>query len=380
MLTRSQVFLAVITLSLFGASWFYFLQDPHDKSTQESSSAMLPAENPLYAQVLKPRPFIFPQDHGPHPQHRVEWWYFTGNVQTESKRRFGYELTFFRFALTPKALTSPSSWRTNQQYMAHFALTDVENAQFYTDERFSRAGNGLAGAKTNNYHVWLYDWRAKAAQHPDSSINLSASSDEFAIELQLTPEKNIALQGIAGFSQKSEKPGFASHYYSYTRMATRGAINLKGQQFSVSGSSWMDREWISASLSSEQIGWDWFSLQLSDGTDVMLYRFRRKDGAQDRHNSGAIFKPDNSKITLNFSELEIEEADYWSSPHTNIRYPAKWQISVPSQQLELEITPLINDQELNFRYRYWEGAVSIEGKKDEQNISGVGYVELTGYR
>jgi predicted secreted hydrolase len=372
---------AFIISVLLALTWFFLApQKVYKPESNSSSNNILPEENILYAKVLKPRAFLFPQDHGPHPAYRIEWWYFTGNLRTETERKLGYELTFFRFAMTPEPTKGLSNWRSNQMYMAHFALTDVENQQFYTDERFSRAGNGLAGAATEKYHVWLYDWKAEVVEETGSVIHLSAKTDDFAIALRLDPEKDIALQGLDGFSRKSAAAGNASYYYSYTRMATTGTVQIKQHLFPVTGSSWMDREWTSASLSAQQIGWDWFALQLSDGSELMFYRFRRKDGKEDINNAGAIFNADASKTTLNFSDVEIETQDHWKSPHSNIRYPSKWHLSVPSQRLELEITPLINDQELNVTYRHWEGAVSIKGKKNGQAISGQGYVELTGYQ
>ncbi len=361
--------------------WFFLPQQNLIKpESKPSINDMVSTEKKAFAQVLKPRAFIFPQDHGAHPRYLIEWWYFTGNLQTDTQRKFGYELTFFRFALTAERQITASNWRNNQLYIAHFALTDVDNQQFYTDERFSRSGNGLAGAAKEKYHVWLYDWKAEAVDETGLALHLDAKNDEFAISLQLQSEKKIALQGLDGFSQKSPKAGNASYYYSYTRMATTGNIRMKQQQFSVTGTSWMDREWSSSSLSVQQMGWNWFALQLSDHSELMFYQFRRKDGKLDTNNSGAIFHADNSKTMLDFSDVVIKVLDHWKSPHSNITYPSKWQLSIPRLGLELEISPLINDQELNVTYRYWEGAVSINGKKNDRIISGQGYVELTGYQ
>jgi len=373
---------ALLIVALLVSSGLFLVQQrvtpPASKPT--SSNSLLSADNKAYARVLKPAAFTFPKDHGAHPEYHVEWWYFTGNLQSAAEQKFGYELTFFRFALTPDQPKSLSMWRDNQIYMAHFALTDVQDKHFYTDERFSRAGNDLAGADVEKYHVWLYDWKAEATDESGSVIHLEAKTDEFAISLNLKPEKKIALQGFEGYSKKNEELGNASYYYSYTRMATTGSIWVNQQSFDVSGSSWMDREWSSAALSAEQVGWDWFALQLSDHSELMFYRFRRKDGKQDIHNAGAIFNADDSKISLDYSDVSIKVLEHWKSPHSYISYPAKWHISIPSQRLELEITPLINDQELNHRYRYWEGAISVTGKKYDQPINGQGYVELTGYQ
>ncbi|NOR71486.1 MAG: carotenoid 1,2-hydratase [Methylomarinum sp.] len=377
---RLMLWVLIITVSL-ALSWFFLPQQNLTKPESKSSiNDIVSTERESFARVLKPRAFIFPQDHGPHPKYLIEWWYFTGNLQTDVGRKFGYELTFFRLALTPERQITASNWRNNQLYIAHFALTDVDNLQFYTDERFSRAGNDLAGAATEKYHVWLYDWKAEAIDETGLAINLEAKNDDFAIALRLDSKKKIALQGVDGFSRKSPKAGNASYYYSYTRMATTGSIQIKQQQFSVTGISWMDREWSSSSLSAQQTGWDWFALQLSDNSELMFYRFRRKDDSLDTNSSGAFFHADDSKTSLKFSDVAIKVLDYWISPHTNISYPSKWHLSIPRLGLELDISPLINDQELNVAYRYWEGAVSITGKKNDQFISGQGYVELTGYQ
>ncbi|MEF3075360.1 lipocalin-like domain-containing protein [Methylobacter sp. Wu1] len=332
-----------------------------------------------FARALKPRKFSFPLDHGAHDQYRTEWWYFTGNLSSAEGRRFGYELTFFRFALSPDAPASKSAWRSNQVYMAHLTLTDAEKNRFYTDERFSRAANGLAGASDKQYQVWLYDWSASARDSTDFPLRLSAKSDEFAIDFMLTPMKRPVFQGEGGLSRKSDEPGNASYYYSYTRLATEGSVRIGDTLFSVTGNSWMDREWSTSSLSKEQAGWDWFSLQLSDGSELMFYQLRRKDGRVDRNSSGSIVLADNVKVPLKAQDAAVEVLATWTSPHSKIRYPSLWRLSVPGQRLELDVAPLINDQELNVSVRYWEGAVSVKGTKNGRPVSGQGYVELTGY-
>jgi len=346
----------------------------------DSFSQVLSKDDKGFARVLKPKEFTFPPDHGPHNLYRSEWWYFTGNLKNPQGRQFGYELTFFRFALKPEMLESKSAWRTNQLYMAHLTLTDVEKGRFYTDERFSRAGNGLAGASNKKYQVWLYDWSAKTEGETDFPLSLKASSDDFAIDLLLTSPKTIVLQGDRGLSQKSREPGNASYYYSFPRLATEGSVSVAGNKFSVTGASWMDREWSTSALSDEQSGWDWFALQLSDNSELMFYQLRRKDGQPDNNSSGSFVLADNSKISLKERDVIIKLLDSWKSPHSKITYPSRWQLVVPAQNLEIEIMPLLNDQELNVSYRYWEGAVSVKGTKNGQPISGQGYVELAGYR
>ena len=346
----------------------------------DSFSTILSKDDKGFVRALKPKEFTFPPDHGPHNLYRSEWWYFTGNLKNPQDRKFGYELTFFRFALKPEKPESKSSWRSNQMYMAHLTLTDVEKGRFYTDERFSRAGNDLAGASTKKYQVWLYNWSARTEGDVDFPLRLQAKSDDFAIDLLLTSQKSYVLQGEQGLSQKSREPGNASYYYSYPRLETEGAVSVAGNKFSVTGTSWMDREWSTSALSDEQSGWDWFALQLSDNTELMFYQLRRKDDQPDSNSSGSLVLADNTKIVLKEHDVTIKILDNWQSPHSKITYPSRWHLTVPVQNLEVEVVPLINDQELNVSYRYWEGAVSVKGTKNGKPISGQGYVELAGYK
>jgi predicted secreted hydrolase len=346
----------------------------------ESLSDLLSNEDAHFERALNPRKFVFPRDHGPHDAFRTEWWYFTGNLDGADGRQFGYELTFFRFALSDKIRVSPSAWRTNQLYMAHLTLTDAQAKRFYTDERFSRAANGLAGAESDSYHVWLYDWSAKAENPTDFPLRLRAKSGQFAVDLLLESHKGPVLQGEDGLSRKSAESGNASYYYSYTRLATRGSLRIADKEYPVTGDSWMDREWSTSALSRDQSGWDWFALQFSDNSELMFYRLRRKDGRQDEFSAGSLVRADGAKAMLKRQDVIIEETGQWLSPHTKIRYPSGWRLRVPGQRLAVEIVPLIDDQELNVSVRYWEGAVKISGTKQGQPISGRGYVELAGYR
>jgi len=384
---------AVLTLILLVIVWWQPFISPADfklvadsffsktlSKKDDSFTNVLSKDDKGFARALNPRKFSFPTDHGPHNPFRTEWWYFTGNLKNPQGRKFGYELTFFRFALKAQMPASKSAWRTNQLYMAHLTLTDVENNRFYTDERISRAGNDLAGASNKKYQVWLYDWSARTEGEADFPLRLQAKSDIFAIDLLLKSQKSYVLQGDQGLSQKSREPGNASFYYSYPRLETEGAVTIAGKQFSVTGASWMDREWSTSALSDEQSGWDWFALQLSDNTELMYYRLRRKDGQQDSNSSGSFVLADNSKIPLKDHDVTIKTLNTWKSPHSKITYPSRWRLAVPGQNLEVEIVPLINDQELNVSYRYWEGAVTVNGTKNGKPISGQGYVELAGYK
>jgi predicted secreted hydrolase len=384
--------LIAIVLLLLGTVWLQTSQFPStsnaalDSQKQSNSAknngslgAVLSNDSKGFARAYTPQAFSFPSDHGSHNQFRSEWWYFTGNLNNPQGRQFGYELTFFRFALKADLPKSKSAWRSNQMYMAHLTLTDVEANRFYTDERFSRAGNDLAGASNKSYQVWLYDWSAKTEGEVDFPLRLHANSNGFAMDMLLTSPKGYVKQGNQGLSQKSPEPGNASYYYSYPRLITEGTVNIGGKPFSVTGTSWMDREWSTSALSNEQSGWDWFALQLSDNTELMFYQLRRKDGQHDSNSSGSYIQADNTKIALKDHDATITTLDNWKSPHSEITYPSRWRLSVPSQALELEIVPFINDQELNVSYRYWEGAVKVTGTKQGKAITGQGYVELAGY-
>ncbi len=217
-------------------------------------------------------------------------------------------------------------------------------------------------------------------RNADFPLRLQAKSGGFAIDLLLTSQKSYILQGDQGLSQKSREPGNASYYYSYPRLETEGAVTVSGKQYTVAGASWMDREWSTSALSDEQSGWDWFALQLSDNTELMYYQLRRKDGQRDSNSSGSFVLADNTKISLKKDDVTIKNLDTWESPHSKITYPSRWHLAVPVQNLEVEIVPLINDQELNVSYRYWEGAVSVNGTKNGKPVSGQGYVELAGYK
>ncbi|MGR9073977.1 MAG: lipocalin-like domain-containing protein [Gammaproteobacteria bacterium] len=375
---RLLAVLTVVALCL-AVRWLY-LRTPEDAASQGGSlDRSMSGDEAGFEKALLPRRFGFPADHGAHPGFRTEWWYFTGNLKEASGRRLGYELTFFRFALTPSVTATSSAWRTNQLYMAHFALTDAENGRFYADERFARGANGLAGAGTGPFRVWLYDWSAASEKGAFFPLRLKASGREFSIDLRLVAGKPFVLQGENGLSRKSPKPGYASYYYSNTRMQTRGVVAVGGKRLEVAGESWMDREWSTSALAKEQIGWDWFALRLSDDTEIMYYRFRRRDGLPDPNSSGAVFLADGRKIPLSGDEVTIKVLNRWKSPHSGITYPSRWRLQIPSRNIELDLVPLIEDQELNLRYRYWEGAVEISGKKKDMRVLGEGYVEMTGY-
>jgi len=350
------------------------------RSLSEESSG----ESSGFARALSPRAFAFPADHGPHPDFRNEWWYYTGNLATPAGRRFGFQLTVFRNALTPHPPARGSEWAASQVYLAHFALTDVEGGRFRSFERLERGALGLAGAQAVPFRAWVGTWSAAGPPLPRASITstpmrLTAAAGDAAIDLTLERGKPPVLQGDRGLSRKGAEPGQASYYYSLPRMPACGIVRVEGRAHPVAGLAWMDREWSTSSLGRGQVGWDWLALQLTDGREVMLYRLRRRDGSADPASQGTLVARDGTSRPLAWSDVRLSPSGTWTSPRSGARYPARWRLAIPAERLDLEIRPYLADQELDTSFRYWEGAVAIAGTAAGAPVGGSGYVELTGY-
>ncbi len=329
-----------------------------------------------FAQADSERIFAFPADHGAHPEYQTEWWYFTGNLQAEDDREFGYQLTFFRRALSSDTVDRDSEWASKNIYMAHFTVTDVREEKFYPAQRFSRDGNQLAGAINDPYaNIWLEGWSAR--QLDDSRWELHAKNQDQSINLSLDDLTGPVLQGEAGLSRKSA--GSASYYYSLPRMASDGTIQIGENSYTVKGTSWMDHEFSTSVLTRDQIGWDWFGLQLDDDTEIMLFTLRREDGTLDPYSSLSLIDESGKLTSYPLDAWYVTPTGEWQSPHSGGLYPAGWKLSVPEADLELTITPKVADQELNLSIVYWEGAVKVDGVSAGRAITGQGYVELTGY-
>jgi predicted secreted hydrolase len=340
-------------------------------SPSELATALGAGNDAGFAKALAPRRFTFPADHGPHPAFRNEWWYVTGNLESDDGERFGYELTIFRVALAPTVPDSVSDWRTNQLYFAHFALARPGEERFHAAERYARGAAGLAGAEAEPFRVWLYDW--SISELPDGRWRLAASDADLRLELALRPLKAPVLQGENGLSQKSAEPGNASYYYSLTRLASDGELTIGDDIHAVAGMSWLDREWSTSALAPGQSGWDWFALQFDDGSELMLYGLRRQDGRFDALSAGSFVHPDGRVTHLDRDDFAIEVTRTWTSPLGGT-YPAGWTMRIDSLAIDLAIRPVMENQELDTIVRYWEGAVDVRGSH-----SGRGYVELTGY-
>ncbi|HKZ55668.1 MAG TPA: lipocalin-like domain-containing protein [Anaerolineales bacterium] len=334
-----------------------------------------------FARALEVRAFQLPQDHGPHPDFQTEWWYYTGNLKSETGERFGFQLTFFRRGLSPGVIGGgrASGLATNQIYFAHFALTDIGAGEHHAYERFSRGAGDLAGASPAPFRVWLEDWSAQAIDEEGGEVRLVARQGEIGIELVLRSAKPIVLHGEQGLSRKSESPGNASYYLSYTRMQAEGSIAVEGKTIAVQGEGWFDHEWSTSALAPGAVGWDWFGLQLSDGRELMLARIRHADGSIDPVSGGTLVEADGSSRLLAPGDVEFQVLSYWKSPETAAVYPSAWRVVIPSAGLDLQLRPWLESQEMNLSIVYWEGAVKVEGLSGEVEVQGHGYVELTGY-
>lgn len=380
---RSRLFyvgLFLVTALGLGTYWLTAGSSGDGLSTTVSVADAMGSDTSGYKRADTVRPFVFPDDHGPHPGFKNEWWYFTGNLTGPDGTPYGYELTIFRFAMTPPdrtdgVVSQVSNWRTNQFYMGHFAVSDGGREQFHAFERFSRGGAGLAGAKADPLRVWLENWSMSSTGTSTFPMRLRAQGDDAAIDLTVRPKKPKVLQGDRGLSQKGPGAGNASYYYSYTRLGTTGTMAVGGDTLQVTGQSWLDREWSTSALGPNQEGWDWFALQLDDGRDLMYYQLRNNDGSVSRFSEGVLVGPDGEKTTLSRNDVTVETHDTWTSPDGTHTYPVEWTLRVPSKDLDLRIRALFPNQELdNVSVRYWEGAVRVSGSH-----SGKGYVEMTGY-
>lgn len=326
-----------------------------------------------------PRPFEFPADHGPHPDFRSEWWYLVSHLEAADGRDYGVQFTLFRQALVPpeEADAGESRWRTRQVWMAHVAVSGPDG-RHQAGERFARGAMGLAGVRPQPFAAWLEDWRLESIR-PDQKfpLRLTARVDDvarpFEVELEFDAARGPILQGDRGLSRKSERAGNASYYFSYTRMAAGGRINLDGEDVTVAGLGWMDREWSSSVLDPGQVGWDWFALHLDDGRDLMVFQIRRDDGSVDGASGGVIVAQDGSSEPLTKADFSLEALASWRD-ETGAAWPVSWRLEVPSLGLEGRVEARHPDQLNRLAVRYWEGRVCLDGP-----VPGCGYLEMTGY-
>ncbi len=332
-----------------------------------------------FRQALPGYRFAFPRDHYSHDDYRTEWWYYTGHLRTTDGEEYGFQVTFFRSGLA-EARTSPSRWAARNLYLAHFAISDIPHGTFHCFERVGRAAMGQAGASQTELHVWVGGWEVTG---DGVTHRLKAQEGAYGLELGLVSQKPPAINGENGVSQKGAGRGRASHYYSLTRLKTEGSLTVGGKTLAVTGWSWMDHEFGSTQLNPDQVGWDWFSLQFDDGTELMLYLIRGADGRPDPYSAGTWVAQDGKATGLKRRDFQVEVLDRWQSPRTRGTYPMKWRLRVPSLGLEVAVTPAFPDQELDTAKStgviYWEGAAAVQGILAGRPITGRAYVEMTGY-
>lgn len=308
-----------------------------------------------------------PADHGAHPDYRSEWWYLTGNLKDEQGRDYGIQWTLFRQGIEQQ-ITSDNPWLSPQLWLAQFAITDLARGTHSQDERTSRQGPGLAGASGGEY--WLREWRLASQGDALFPAILKVQSKMGELNLKVSAAKPVVLQGKAGYSEKS--PGNASFYYSYPRLTLSGTLTLEGETRTVTGQGWFDHEWSSSVLAQWQSGWDWFSLQLADGRELMLFRLRTKAGRPEPENRyGILIERDGSSRVLSPEQIRLTPGKTWRGPKGQ-PYPIEWQLSAAGMTLTIKARQ--PNQAMTGRFDYWEGAVTVEGY-----AKGLGYLEMTGY-
>ncbi len=327
-----------------------------------------------FEQARAPRAWKFPRDHGRHAGFQTEWWYYTGNLRSAEGRRLGYQLTFFRNALAPTMAARASQWAFREGYVAHFTLTEVEQERFYYDQRMARDALDLAGAADDSLAVHVGAWSAVAKE---GAMHLQAQSDFGSVALKLLPSRELVLHGEGGLVRKGANEGEASYYYSWPFLQTSGSVRIGADTMRVEGVSWMDHEFFSAPKVSAVAGWDWFSLHLSDSSAIMLYRLREGEGALSKFSAGTLMARGKSETIV----FEATPRAWWQSAKTGAQYPIAWDLKVADYDLRVTVT--VREQELDSRMTtgvvYWEGYIVVSGSKHGQPITGIGYLEMTGY-
>jgi len=340
----------------------------------------LPSTEAQYKTAAPGYRYEFPRDHFSHPGFQTEWWYTTGNLIASDGHQFGFELTFFRRGVD-RDTGKKEPWDIQDLYLAHLALSDLGSGKFYQTERTNRAGPGLAGINEKEKRIWNGNWEIH--WNGEEEI-LNVVDEKFSLTFSLHSEKPPVIHGVNGVSQKAAGPGHASHYVSFTRLQTKGAIEITGKTIEVRGTSWMDHEFFTHSMEAEQVGWDWLSVQLEDNTELMLYQFRRKDGSTDPFSSGTYVDAQGKSVHLTSADFRlIPTGEIWTSGVTAAKYPVAWRMEIPKLGLKLAATTRLKSQELaggsKLAPSYWEGAIAIEGTRGGVSVRGVGYLEMTGY-
>tara|TARA_B110000014_G_C20110818_1_gene585120 strand:- start:829 stop:1914 length:1086 start_codon:yes stop_codon:yes gene_type:complete len=357
--------------------FFIFASDePKPVETANLSLLNLLSNNSTVIEGEIPQPdkdILLPQDHYDHPNFRNEWWYFTGNLKDKNQQEFGYQFTIFRFKNDED--NSNSLWSASDIYLGHLAITDIANSEYLHKEIYFRKSDlGLAGSDKDNNKIWISNWML---EFDGNDVHLSARQDEIILDLTLKSRSIPILHGKQGYSKKGADPSNASYYYSITDYETTGKISIDKTVYEVTGNSWYDHEWSSGVLPENVIGWDWFSINLNEGSQLMIYQLRNINDVATPYSAGTFIDENNKVINLNQDQFQLRPIKYWESESTKINYPLEWEIKIPELGINLLTVPKINKQEFNGSIIYWEGAIDVANSSNDS--LGEGYMELTGY-
>ncbi|GGM17911.1 iron ABC transporter permease [Pseudomonas asuensis] len=340
-----------------------FISGCDDSTPTQQGFAGLGQESNDFAQVIPGKVFFFPADHGAHPDFRIEWWYVTANLKDADGHDYGVQWTLFRSAMRPAA--DIRGWENGNLWLGHAGLT-THTQQFYA-QRQARGGVGQAGVTVAPFTAWIDNWSMQG--EPTSNVTVQAQGENFSYQLSLTSDRPLVLQGNEGLSRKSAR-GQASYYYSQPFFQAQGRVNVNGKSVEVSGTAWLDREWSSQPLAADQHGWDWFSLHLQDGQQLMVFRLRQADG----HNylSGNWIQANGQTDSLAGDEIELKPLD--ESVVAGRKIPTRWSLSLPGRGLHVEVAAINPNAWMDVGTPYWEGPVRVSGSE-----TGIGYLEMTGY-
>jgi predicted secreted hydrolase len=355
---------------------------PQFLSAQANSRPFVRAETP--------REWSFPRDHAPHPEFQTEWWYITGNLNTTSApaRPLGFQFTIFRRGLAPEFADQPttraSAWATHQVYLVHLGVSDIQKDTFHHAAATRRPVLGQAGADPGTLNVHVDANRLQLLA--DGSWAVRGEGRDFAYDLRMRPTRPPLFHGPGGRDPKGPEPGQASYYYSMTRLETTGEVRLGTEETSipVTGQAWMDHEFMTSTLAPNQVGWDWFCAQLNDGSDLMLYRLRLKDGGTEPESGGTLRLADGTTTKILARDMTIEPRETWRSPKAGTTYPIVWRLQIPHLGIDLIARSRTPNQEMAddgvVGFSYYEGSTHYEGTVQGRPVEGLGYMELTGYQ
>jgi predicted secreted hydrolase len=346
-----------------------------DRNTRNALAAWLKETERFFPRELNAGPLAFPEDHGPHPDAPLEVWEFSGILATLEGRQFGFQWSMFRLGLRPDEPKRTSAWATNAVYRGLFAVSDGAEGRFHSFERFGRAALGLAGSEGSPQRIWLESWTMTVSQA--ETFDLSAAAEDISLKLRLESVKPAVSPGEDGVLGQG---GGRLRAYSFSRLRAEGHVGINGVTHTVKGSAWLGRTWGRLLPPGGQTALNRYQIRLDDGREIAALQLRRRDGGAEPIHSGFWIERNGSTRPIRRGDLIMEPAGYWTSGESGARYPVRWRMLLPEEGLELDLVPLLEDQEIRGTARSWSGAVRVTGKVDgSKTVSGSGFVDLTGY-